>query len=48
MSDVMLAVVVGAALFALYGLFPHKGCTGHCAGCDGACGRRDGGDSNGA
>lgn len=41
MIQVILAVVIGAALFALYGLVPHRGCTGHCAGCNGSCGRHE-------
>ena len=46
MNQTLLGIVLAAALFMLYGLFPHRGCTGHCAGCDGACGRRDEGDQH--
>lgn len=41
MMQVVLAVVIAAFLFALSGLLPHRGCTGHCAGCTGSCGRHD-------
>lgn len=44
MSDVLLGIVLAVALFVLYGLVPHRACTGHCVGCDGACGRREEGD----
>lgn len=39
MTQVILAVVVCAVLFVVHGLLPHRGCTGHCAGCTGSCGR---------
>lgn len=39
MMDVLIAIVLAALLFAIAGLTPHRGCTGHCAGCTGACGR---------
>ena len=39
MSRTVVAIVLGAVLFALAGLLPHRGCTGHCAGCTGSCGR---------
>ena len=35
MTHPILAIVIGAALFALYGLVPHRSCTGHCDGCTG-------------
>lgn len=35
----ILAVVIAAALFALFGVIKYRGCTGHCAGCSGSCGR---------
>lgn len=41
MSQTAWAILLGAALFALYGLVPHRGCTGHCAGCTGSCGRHE-------
>ena len=45
--QIVLAVVITALLFALYGLLPHRGCTGHCAGCTGSCGRHeDDGDTH--
>ncbi len=34
-----ITIAAFAALFALYGLVRHRGCTGHCSGCVGACGR---------
>ena len=39
MIDIIASVVIGAALFVLFGLFPHRGCAGHCVGCTGSCGR---------
>ncbi len=39
MTDILIGVGLMALLFALAGLLPHRGCTGHCAGCTGACGR---------
>jgi len=36
MSETVIAIVLGAGLFVLFGLFPHRGCTGHCAGCTGS------------
>jgi len=39
MTQAVLAVVICAVLFVVYGLLPHRGCTGHCAGCTGSCGR---------
>lgn len=44
MKDIIIGVVICALLFVLYGLFPHRGCTGHCAGCTGSCGRYQGED----
>lgn len=41
MNSTLLAMLLGAGLFVLYGLLPHRGCTGHCAGCTGTCGRGD-------
>jgi len=41
MSQTVIAIVLCAGLFVLFGLLPHRGCTGHCAGCVGECGRRD-------
>ena len=39
--DYAYAIVICAALFALHGLLRHRGCTGHCAACNGACGRAE-------
>ncbi|HTL05795.1 MAG TPA: hypothetical protein VL241_08620 [Gemmatimonadales bacterium] len=39
MIEALLGVALMAGLFVLAGIFRHRGCTGHCAGCDGACGR---------
>jgi len=41
MTQAVLGVLLTAFLFALYGLLPHRGCTGHCAGCTGSCGRNE-------
>jgi hypothetical protein len=41
MSQVAVGVLLCAGLFVLFGLLPHRGCTGHCTGCAGECGRRD-------
>jgi hypothetical protein len=48
MSDLLIGIGLAALLFVLAGLLPHRGCTGHCAGCDGACGRFDQGDRHDA
>ena len=48
MKDVIIGIALTIGLFMLYGMFPHRGCTGHCAGCDGACGRHDDGGPDGA
>ena len=37
----VLGIIICAILFALYGVVRHRGCTGHCAGCTGACGRAE-------
>ncbi len=42
MSPTLLAILVGAGLFVLFGLLPHRGCTGRCAGCAGTCERHVG------
>jgi len=39
--QIALGVIICAVLFALYGLVGHRGCTGHCAGCTGSCGRHE-------
>ncbi|MEO6068251.1 MAG: hypothetical protein ABJB33_05250 [Gemmatimonadota bacterium] len=46
MSATVIAILLGAALFVLFGLVPYRGCTGHCAGCTGSCGRHE--DDQGA
>lgn len=33
MLDSIIAVLICAALFVLYGWVKQKGCDGHCAGC---------------
>ena len=39
MSSTLIAILLTAGLFVLFGLVPYRGCTGHCAGCTGSCGR---------
>lgn len=39
MMDTIVAMVLMAALFVLFGAIKYRGCTGHCGGCTGACGR---------
>lgn len=34
-----IGIVICAVLFALFGLVRHRGCAGHCTGCNSACGR---------
>jgi hypothetical protein len=46
MKDTVLGIGLMAALFLLAGVFRHRGCTGHCAGCTGACGRFQEGDQH--
>jgi hypothetical protein len=41
MSPMLTAILICAGLFVLHGVFPHRGCTGHCAGCTGSCGRHE-------
>ena len=41
MSQTIIAIVLGAGLFVLFGLLPYRGCTGDCAGCTGSCGRHE-------
>lgn len=46
MIDALIGVGLMAVLFVLFGAIKYRGCTGHCAGCTGACGRyRDGADN---
>lgn len=44
MMDIVVGAGLMALLFALFGAIKYRGCTGHCAGCTGACGRYDEGD----
>jgi hypothetical protein len=44
MMDTIIAMVLMALLFVLFGTIKYRGCTGHCAGCTGACGRHTEGD----
>lgn len=47
MSRTVLAIVLGAGLFLLFGLVPRRECTGHCAGCTRSCRQHeDQGDSH--
>lgn len=46
MMDALVGAFLMAALFALFGAIKYRGCTGHCAGCTGACGRHNDGDHN--
>ena len=39
MIDAIIGIVSMALLFGLFGAIKYRGCTGHCAGCTGACGR---------
>ena len=39
MKDAIIAMVLMALLFMLFGAIKYRGCTGHCGGCTGACGR---------
>jgi len=43
MTETIVAMVLMALLFVLFGAIKYRGCTGHCAGCTGACGRDLGG-----
>lgn len=43
MIDIIVAMVLMALLFVLFGAIKYRGCTGHCTGCTGACGRDLGG-----
>ena len=44
MMETLIAIVLMALLFVLFGAIKYRGCTGHCAGCTGACGRHTDGD----
>jgi hypothetical protein len=39
--DAVVGVLGMALLFVLFGAIKYRGCTGHCAGCTGACGRHE-------
>jgi hypothetical protein len=47
MIDAIIGTALMAALFVLFGAIKYRGCTGHCAGCTGACGRYTDGDHHG-
>ena len=44
MKDAIIAMVLMALLFMLFGAIKYRGCTGQCGGCTGACGRHIEGD----
>ena len=44
MTDTIIAVVLMALLFVLFGAVKYRGCTGQCGGCTGACGRHKEGE----
>jgi heterodisulfide reductase subunit C len=44
MTDTIIAVVLMALLFVLFGAVKYRGCTGQCGGCTGACGRHNEGE----
>ena len=45
MKHEIIGIVVAVVLFAIYGLVPHRACTGHCEGCSGgSCDRWNSGD----
>ena len=44
MIEALVAMGLMALLFVLFGAIKYRGCTGHCAGCTGACGRTTEGD----
>ena len=46
MIDTIVAMVLMALLFVLFGAIKYRGCTGHCGGCTGACGRDLGGNDD--
>ena len=44
MTEALLGIAIMVLLFVIAGVFRHRGCTGHCAGCTGACGRYEEGN----
>ncbi len=46
MMDAVVAMGAMALLFVLFGAIKYRGCTGHCAGCTGACGRDTDGETD--
>ena len=44
MMDTIIAMVLTALLFVLFGAVKYRGCTGQCGGCTGACGRHNEGE----
>ncbi|MDE3052712.1 MAG: hypothetical protein KGL38_09650 [Gemmatimonadota bacterium] len=45
MRHEIIGIVVAVVLFTIYGLVPHRACTGHCEGCSGgSCDRWNSGD----
>ena len=46
MTETIIAMLLMAGLFVLFGVVKHRGCTGHCTGCTGACGRGTEGDND--
>jgi hypothetical protein len=45
---IWLGVAGCAVLFALFGTIRYRGCTGHCSGCSGTCGRFQEDDHHGS
>lgn len=41
MTTTAIAILIGAALFVVFGLLPNRGCDGHCTGCGNSCERYD-------
>jgi hypothetical protein len=39
MTRFILPIILCAGFVMLFGLLPHRQCTGHCPGCSGSCGR---------
>ena len=46
MIDALMGIGFMVVLFVLFGAIKYRGCTGHCAGCTGACGRYQDGAHN--
>ena len=41
MSTTVIAVALCAGMFVMFGLLPHRDCSGHCSGCGRSCERYD-------